>query len=56
MARFSGSIARWPTLIFLNMDQMTQLGIDSLSVNPASVIRTMAVVLDAETNPAKTAA
>jgi len=35
---------------------LTRLGIDSISVNPASVIRTMAVVLDAETNPAKTAA
>jgi pyruvate,water dikinase len=33
---------------------LTQLGIDSISVNPASVFRTMAVVLDAETNAATT--
>src|SRR5450755_1555130 len=32
---------------------LTELGIDSISVNPASVFRTMAVVLEAETNPAK---
>jgi len=32
---------------------LTQLGIDSISVNPASVFRTMAAVLDAETSPAK---
>ncbi|MGO8914099.1 MAG: phosphoenolpyruvate synthase [Bradyrhizobium sp.] len=32
---------------------LTQIGIDSISVNPASVFRTMAAVLDAETNPAK---
>jgi pyruvate,water dikinase len=31
---------------------LTQLGIDSISVNPASVFRTMAVVLEAEANPA----
>jgi pyruvate,water dikinase len=30
---------------------LTGLGIDSISVNPSSVFRTMAVVLDAETNP-----
>lgn len=34
---------------------LTQLGIDSISVNPSSVFRTMAVVLEAETNPAKIA-
>jgi pyruvate,water dikinase len=33
---------------------LTQLGIDSISVNPASVFRTMAAVLEAETSPAKT--
>ena len=33
---------------------LTQLGIDSISVNPSSVFRTMAVVLEAETNLAKT--
>jgi hypothetical protein len=32
---------------------LTQLGIDSISVNPSSVFRTMAVVLEAETSPAK---
>jgi pyruvate,water dikinase len=32
---------------------LTQLGIDSISVNPASVFRTMAAVLEAETNPVK---
>src|SRR5450759_1963221 len=32
---------------------LTQLGIDSISVNPSSVFRTMAAVLEAETNPAK---
>ncbi len=32
---------------------LTQLGIDSISVNPASVIRTMAAVLEAETGAAK---
>jgi pyruvate,water dikinase len=32
---------------------LTQLGIDSISVNPASVFRTMAAVLDAETSSAK---
>jgi pyruvate,water dikinase len=32
---------------------LTQLGIDSISVNPASVFRTMAAVLEAETSPAK---
>jgi pyruvate, water dikinase len=32
---------------------LTQLGIDSISVNPASVFRTMAAVLDAETSPVK---
>jgi pyruvate, water dikinase len=31
---------------------LTQLGIDSISVNPASVFRTMAVVLEAEANQA----
>lgn len=31
---------------------LTQLGIDSISVNPSSVFRTMAVVAEAETNPA----
>ncbi|QDP26149.1 phosphoenolpyruvate synthase [Bradyrhizobium cosmicum] len=35
---------------------LTGLGIDSISVNPSSVFRTMAVVLDAETNPAKSGA
>ncbi|MDN5001318.1 phosphoenolpyruvate synthase [Bradyrhizobium sp. GCM10027634] len=30
---------------------LTGLGIDSISVNPSSVFRTMAVVADAETNP-----
>ena len=33
---------------------LTQLGIDSISVNPASVFRTMAVVLEAEANQAAT--
>ena len=32
---------------------LTQLGIDSISVNPASVFRTMAAVLEAESNPTK---
>ena len=32
---------------------LTQLGIDSISVNPASVFRTMAAVLEAETDPVK---
>jgi len=32
---------------------LTQLGIDSISVNPASVLRTMAAVLEAETEAAK---
>ncbi len=32
---------------------LTELGIDSISVNPSSVFRTMAVVLEAETNPVK---
>ena len=32
---------------------LTELGIDSISVNPASVFRTMAAVLDAETSSAK---
>ena len=32
---------------------LTQLGIDSISVNPASVFRTMAAVLEAEANPTK---
>jgi pyruvate,water dikinase len=32
---------------------LTQLGIDSISVNPSSVFRTMAVVAEAEANPAK---
>ena len=31
---------------------LTQIGIDSISVNPASVFRTMAVVLEAEANQA----
>jgi pyruvate,water dikinase len=35
---------------------LTGLCIDSISVNPSSVFRTMAVVLDAETNPAKSRA
>ncbi|WP_439400093.1 phosphoenolpyruvate synthase (plasmid) [Bradyrhizobium sp. PMVTL-01] len=35
---------------------LTGLGIDSISVNPLSVFRTMAVVSDAETNQAKSAA
>jgi pyruvate,water dikinase len=35
---------------------LTQLGIDSISVNPSSVFRTMAAVLEAEAGPAKTAA
>ncbi len=33
---------------------LTQLGIDSISVNPSSVFRTMAAVLEAEASPAKT--
>jgi pyruvate,water dikinase len=33
---------------------LTQLGIDSISVNPSSVFRTMAAVLEAEAGPAKT--
>jgi pyruvate,water dikinase len=32
---------------------LTELGIDSISVNPSSVFRTMAVVLEAETNAVK---
>ena len=32
---------------------LTQLGIDSISVNPSSVVRTMAAVLEAETNAAR---
>jgi pyruvate, water dikinase len=32
---------------------LTQIGIDSISVNPASVFRTMAAVLEAESNPTK---
>ncbi|MBX9649527.1 MAG: phosphoenolpyruvate synthase [Xanthobacteraceae bacterium] len=32
---------------------LTGLGIDSISVNPSSVFRTMAVVFEAETNPVK---
>ena len=32
---------------------LTGLGIDSISVNPSSVFRTMAVVLEAETNPVR---
>ncbi len=32
---------------------LTQLGIDSISVDPASVFRTMAAVLEAEANPTK---
>ena len=32
---------------------LTQIGIDSISVNPSSVFRTMAVVLEAEAHPAK---
>ena len=32
---------------------LTQLGINSISVNPASVFRTMAAVLEAESNPTK---
>jgi pyruvate,water dikinase len=32
---------------------LTQIGIDSISVNPASVFRTMAAVLEAETDPVK---
>ncbi len=32
---------------------LTQLGIDSISVNPASVFRTMATVLEAEASPTK---
>jgi pyruvate,water dikinase len=32
---------------------LTKLGIDSISVNPSSVFRTMAAVLEAEANPAK---
>ena len=32
---------------------LTQLGIDSISVNPSSVFRTMAIVLEAESNLAK---
>ncbi len=35
---------------------LTRLGINSISVNPSSVFRTMAVVFEAETNPEKTAA
>ena len=31
---------------------LTQLGIDSISVNPSSVFRTMAVVVEAEAGPA----
>ena len=31
---------------------LTRLGIDSISVNPSSVLRTMAVVLEAERNVA----
>ena len=32
---------------------LTQIGIDSISVNPASVFRTMAAVLEAESDPTK---
>jgi len=32
---------------------LTRLGIDSISVNPSSVFRTMAAVLEAETTPEK---
>ena len=32
---------------------LTQLGINSISVNPSSVFRTMAAVLEAEANAAK---
>jgi pyruvate, water dikinase len=35
---------------------LTQLGIDSISVNPSSVFRTMAAVIEAEANAAKTKA
>ncbi len=35
---------------------LTRLGIDSISVNPASVFRTMAVVFEAEVSPAKISA
>ena len=35
---------------------LTKLGIDSISVNPSSVFRTMAAVLEAEAAPAKTGA
>ncbi|MCG2666615.1 phosphoenolpyruvate synthase [Bradyrhizobium sp. GCM10023182] len=34
---------------------LTRLGVDSISVNPSSVFRTMAVVADAEANPPKSA-